>query len=78
MVLVMLLNWMQLHEDMHRAGFYVKKMDQYCERFAIIDQKIVWYGNINLLANQKEEDSVMRILSKEIAIELMELTFENE
>lgn len=67
--------WMQLHEDMRKAGFYMKTVEESCERFAVIDQKVVWYGNINLLAKDKAEDSIMRVLSEEIAGELMELTF---
>jgi len=43
--------------------------------FAVIDQEVVWYGNINLLAKTKVDDSIMRVLSKEIASELMEITF---
>ena len=46
-----------------------------CEHFSIIDQNIVWYGNINILGNAKLEDSMMRLESKEIAAELMEITF---
>lgn len=46
-----------------------------CERFAVIDQEVVWYGNINLLAKDKVDDSIMRVMSKEIASELMEITF---
>lgn len=67
--------WMQLHEDMRKAGFYIKTVEEFCDHFAIIDQEIVWYGNINLLAKDKEDDSIMRICSKEIANEMMELTF---
>ena len=43
--------------------------------FAVIGQEVVWYGNINLLAKTKVDDSIMRVLSKEIASELMEITF---
>lgn len=43
--------------------------------FAVIDLEVVWYGNINLLAKTKVDDSIMRVLSKEIASELMEITF---
>jgi len=67
--------WMQLHEEMRQAGFYVKTVEDTCEHFAMIDQEIVWYGNMNLLAKAKTEDSMMRVQSKEIAAELMELTF---
>ena len=60
-----------------KAGFYIKTVEESCERFAVIDQEIVWYGNINLLAKDKVDDSIMRIKSKDIASELMELTFGN-
>lgn len=67
--------WMQLHEEIRQAGFYIKTVVDSCEHFSIIDQNIVWYGNINILGNAKLEDSMMRLESKEIAAELMEITF---
>ena len=67
--------WMQLHEEIRQAGFYIKQQDESCERFAIIDQEIVWYGGVNLLAKSDSEQSIMRVPSKSIAAELMELTF---
>ena len=69
--------WMQLHEDMRRAGFFIRTVEEYCDRFAVIDQEVVWYGNINLLAKDKVDDSIMRVRSKGIAGELMEITFGN-
>ena len=67
--------WMQLHEEMRQAGFYMKLQEESCERFAVIDQEIVWYGGVNLLAKSDAEQSIMRVPSKKIAAELMELTF---
>ena len=68
---------MQLLEEMRQSGFYLKSAEDNCEHFAVIDQEIVWYGNINLLGKQDVEDHIMRIQSKEIASELMEMTFGN-
>lgn len=65
---------MILHEDMRQAGFYIKTAEDSCEHFTIIDQEIVWYGNMNLLAKEKLEDSMMCVKGKRIAAELMELT----
>ena len=45
------------------------------EHYAIIDQEIVWYGSMNLLSGEKEDDNLMRVISKEIAQEIMEITF---
>ena len=67
--------WMQLHEEIRQAGFYIKQQDESCERFAVIDQEIVWYGGVNLLARSDAEQSIMRVPSKKIAAELMELAF---
>jgi hypothetical protein len=44
------------------------------ERYAVIDQSLVWYGSLNLLSRGREEDSLMRIDCLEIAAELLELT----
>ena len=70
--------WMQLHEEMRQAGFYLKTVEESCEHFAIVDQEIVWYGSMNLLSKSNAEDSMMRVQSKKIAMELMELTFGKE
>jgi len=67
--------WMQLHEEIRQAGFYIKQQDESCERFAVIDQEVVWYGGVNLLAKSDAEQSIMRVPSKKIAAELMELAF---
>lgn len=70
--------WMQLHEEMRQAGFYIKTVEESCEHFAIMDQEIVWYGSMNLLAKNNADDSMMRVQSKKIAMELMGLTFGKE
>ena len=70
--------WMKLHEEMRQAGFYIKTVEEYCNRFAVIDQELVWYGNTNLLAKDEFDDSVMRIKNKDVASELMEITFGND
>ncbi|KHE93494.1 MAG: DEAD/DEAH box helicase family protein [Candidatus Scalindua rubra] len=41
------------------------------QKFAIIDQKTVWYGSINLLSFGSAEESIMRLVSNNIAYELM-------
>lgn len=41
------------------------------QKFAVIDQKIVWYGSINLLSFGSAEESIMRLESPNIALELM-------
>lgn len=41
------------------------------QKFAVIDQKIVWYGSINLLSFGSAEESIMRLDSPNIANELI-------
>ena len=41
------------------------------QKFAVIDQRVVWYGSINLLSFGSAEESIMRLESPNIAHELM-------
>jgi phosphatidylserine/phosphatidylglycerophosphate/cardiolipin synthase-like enzyme len=41
------------------------------QKFAVIDQSIVWYGSINLLSFGSAEESIMRLESPNIANELI-------
>lgn len=41
------------------------------QKFAVIDQKIVWYGSINLLSYGSAQESIMRLASPNIAQELL-------
>lgn len=54
-------------ETLQNAGIRVRTSENCHERFAIIDRKIVWYGSMNLLSKEKQDDNLMRIESEEIA-----------
>lgn len=41
------------------------------QKFAVLDERIVWYGSINLLSFGNAEESIMRLESSNIANELM-------
>lgn len=41
------------------------------QKFAVVDQKIVWYGSINLMSFGSAEESIMRLESHNIANELI-------
>jgi phosphatidylserine/phosphatidylglycerophosphate/cardiolipin synthase-like enzyme len=41
------------------------------QKFAIMDQKIMWYGSINLLSYGNAQESLMRIENSNIANELI-------
>jgi len=65
----------QLIRQLLEIGIIVKQMSDIHEHYAIVDEEIVWYGSMNLLSGEKEDDNLMRVVSKEIAQELMEITF---
>ena len=41
---------------------------------AIIDKEMIWYGNMNLLSNVKEQDYMMRISHQQLVYELLQET----
>lgn len=52
-------------------GISVVFMSNIHQKFAVMDQKIVWYGSINLLSYGSARESIMRIESTNIAHGLM-------
>ena len=61
----------ELIEVLASAGIAVRCAERCGEHFAVIDNSIVWYGSMNLLSREKEEDSMMRIENASIAQELL-------
>lgn len=57
----------------NNSGIEVILIDDSCLYFTVIDQNIVWYGNINFLGKESIEDNVMRVLDHNIANDLLEL-----
>lgn len=62
-------------EQLRNAGFHILLTEDNCEHYAVIDSEIVWYGSMNLLSKEDAEDNLMRVRSREIAEELLEMTF---
>lgn len=50
-------------------------VEDYCDHYCIVDKEIVWYGSMNFLGKEDSEDNLMRVCSKNIASELIEMTF---
>jgi phosphatidylserine/phosphatidylglycerophosphate/cardiolipin synthase-like enzyme len=57
---------------LEQAGLTVRFRPNIHQKFAVMDQRIVWYGSINLLSFGSAEESVMRLESPNIACELMD------
>ena len=69
--------WMELQERMRNSGFEMNLVEDYCQHYCIVDREVVWYGSMNFLGKEDSEDNLMRVCNKEIAAELLELTFGN-
>jgi superfamily II DNA or RNA helicase len=58
-------------EQIKESGISVVLKTNIHQKFAIIDQRVVWYGSINLLSYGNAQESIMRIESPNIANELI-------
>ena len=67
-----------LLEELRRAGFDLRLLEDLTEHFAVIDKNILWYGSMNFLGKEDAEDNLMRIVNSKAAEELLELTLKNE
>ncbi|MCQ2171347.1 MAG: phospholipase D-like domain-containing protein [Bacteroidales bacterium] len=61
----------ELISALRSVGIAVRCSERCREHFAVIDNSIVWYGSMNLLSMEKEEDSMMRLENTSIAQELL-------
>ncbi len=64
-------SWQETIEVLKSTGSTLILKSNIHQKFAVIDQKIVWYGSINLLSFGSAEESIMRIESPNIAYELI-------
>ncbi len=62
---------LSLLENLRAAGCEIRFAQENCQHFGVIDEKIVWYGSMNLLSRDDVEDNIMRLESREIAEELL-------
>ena len=65
----------RLVEIFKNCGVRIKLQEHMHEHFAIIDEEIVWYGSMNFLSRAKADDNLMRVKSKDVAQELLEISF---
>ena len=60
-----------------KAGVSIACFDGLQQRYAIIDGRIVWYGNVDFLSFNRNDASVIRFDNADIAGELRDLSSEN-
>ena len=55
---------------LENAGITVIQKENVSQKIAIIDEKVLWYGNINFLGFTESEECAMRIVTPTIASEI--------
>ena len=66
-----LTSWQTTIELIKSSGIALVFKSNIHQKFAVVDQKVSWYGSINLLSYGNAEESIMRIESSNIANELI-------
>ena len=64
----------ELIREMEQIGINIITKTEVEERFAVIDDELVWHGGMNLLGKVDVWDNLMRIKSQEVAAELLEMS----
>lgn len=64
----------ELIREMQQAGIQVVIKTEVEERFAVIDEELVWHGGMNLLGKVDVWDNLMRIKNHQVAAELLEIS----
>ena len=62
-----------LINEMKQVGINVVTKAEIEERFAVIDEELVWHGGMNLLGKVDVWDNLMRIKNHQVAAELLEI-----
>lgn len=63
----------ELIREMQQVGINVVTKVEIEERFAVIDDELVWHGGMNLLGKVDVWDNLMRIKNHQVAAELLEI-----
>ena len=63
----------ELIREMEQIGINIITKTEVEERFAVIDDELVWHGGMNLLGKVDVWDNLMRIKNQEVAAELLEM-----
>lgn len=63
----------ELIREMQQVGINVVTKVEIEERFAVIDDELVWHGGMNLLGKVEVWDNLMRIKNHQVAAELLEI-----
>lgn len=63
----------ELIREIQQAAIHVVTKEEVEERFAAIDDELVWHGGMNLFGKEDAWDNLMRIKNHQVAAELLEI-----
>lgn len=64
----------ELIRQIQQVGINIVTKAEVEERFAVIDDELVWHGGMNLLGKVDVWDNLMRIKNPQVAVELLEIS----
>ena len=62
---------------LRQTGIQVITHQALQQRYAVIDESVVWYGNVDFFAFGRKDAEVLRFVNADVAGELLELSHEN-
>ena len=62
---------------LRQTGTQVLTHQELQQRYAVIDESVVWYGNVDFFAFGRKDAEVLRFVNSDVAGELLELSQEN-
>ena len=68
----------KMKKAMREAGADVREFESLNCHFAVMDDDLVWYGSMNFLSREHEDDILMRINSESIVKELLAISSQEE
>lgn len=63
---------------LEQTDIIVRTHNELQQRYAVIDESVVWYGSVDFLAYGRKDTNVLRFVNPDIAGELIALTDESE
>lgn len=60
-----------MKREMRDIAIEVREIDGINCHFAVMDEDLVWYGSMNFLSKEHEDDILMRLRSEAIVTELL-------
>jgi superfamily II DNA or RNA helicase len=61
----------QFIKEYEEIGINVIQQERHSHKFMIIDHELIWYGGVDILGENRNEESIIRIINEELGNELI-------